>query len=85
MNVLLRHPAPIANLPQWDELLGALVATGAYGLLGIFLMLVGFKMFEWITGRLDVETQLEKQNIAVGVVVAALLIGISLIVVVSML
>jgi putative membrane protein len=61
------------------------VATGAYGLLGIFLMLVGFKMFEWITGRLDVETQLEKQNIAVGIVVAALLIGISLIVVVSML
>jgi putative membrane protein len=48
-------------------------------------MLVGFKMFEWITGRLDVETQLEKQNIAVGIVVAALLIGISLIVVVSML
>jgi putative membrane protein len=68
-----------------DQLLGALVATGAYGLLGIFLMLVGFKMFEWITGRLDVETQLEKQNIAVGIVVAALLIGISLIVVVSML
>jgi putative membrane protein len=85
MNVLLENPAPIANLPQLDQLLGALVATGAYGLLGIFLMLVGFKMFEWITGRLDVETQLEKQNIAVGIVVAALLIGISLIVVVSML
>jgi len=85
MNGLHENPAPIANLPQLDQLLGALVATGAYGLLGIFLMLAGFKMFEWITGRLDVETQLEKQNIAVGIVVAALLIGISLIVVVSML
>ena len=52
MSVLLGNPAPIANLPQWDQLLGALVATGAYGLLGIFLMLVGFKMFEWITGAI---------------------------------
>jgi putative membrane protein len=47
-------------------------------------MLLGFKLFEWITRRLDVEKQLENQNIAVGIVVAALLLGISLIVVVSM-
>jgi putative membrane protein len=62
----------------------ALLATGAFGLLGLFLMLLGFKLFEWITRRLDVEKQLENQNIAVGIVVAALLLGISLIVVVSM-
>ncbi|MFN7734954.1 MAG: DUF350 domain-containing protein [Pirellula sp.] len=62
----------------------ALLATGAFGLLGLFLMLLGFKLFEWITRRLDVEKQLENQNMAVGVVVAALLLGISLIVVVSM-
>ena len=47
-------------------------------------MLVGFKAFEVITRRLDIEKQLEDRNMAVGVVVAALLLGLSLIVVVSM-
>jgi len=62
-----------------------LVGTAAFGLLGLALMLLGFKLFEWTTRRLDVEKQLENQNLAVGIVVGALLLGISLIVVVSML
>ena len=47
-------------------------------------MLAGFKLFEFITRRLDIEKQLDNQNMAVGVVVGSLLIGISLIVIVSM-
>jgi putative membrane protein len=68
-----------------EELLHALVGTASFGLLGLALMLLGFKLFEWTTRRLDVEKQLENQNLAVGIVVGALLLGISLIVVVSML
>lgn len=62
----------------------ALIGTAAFGVLGIALMLFGFKAFEVITRRLDIEKQLEDRNMAVGVVVAALMLGISLIVVVSM-
>lgn len=65
-------------------LLNALVGTLAFGLVGIVLMMVGFKAFEMVTRRLDIEKQLEDRNMAVGVVVAALLLGISMIVVVSM-
>jgi len=65
-------------------LLYALLSTSAFGLLGLILMVAGFKMFEWVTGRMDIEQQLANQNVAVGIVVAALLLGISLIVVVSM-
>jgi uncharacterized membrane protein YjfL (UPF0719 family) len=43
-----------------------------------------FVCSELITRKLDVEKQLDNQNMAVGIVVGALLLGVSLIVVVSM-
>lgn len=82
---LTSHPL-LGSVPTlFEELLQALLGTAAFGLLGLVLMLLGFKLFELITRRLDVEKQLENQNMAVGIVVGALLLGISLIVVVSML
>lgn len=80
-------PSPIlASIPvETQALINALVATAAFGMVGIALMLVGFKAFELVTRRLDIEKQLEAGNVAVGVVVAALLLGVSAIVIVSML
>lgn len=80
-------PLPIlASIPvDTQALLHALLATAAFGVLGIVLMLVGFKAFEFVTRRLDIEKQLEDRNITVGVVVGALLLGVSAIVIVSML
>ena len=76
----------VASIPvESSALLNSLLGTAAFGLLGLALMLVGFKAFEVITRRLDIEKQLEDRNMAVGVVVAALLLGLSLIVVVSIL
>lgn len=76
----------LASIPvEMHALLDALMATATFGLLGIVLMLVGFKAFEMVTRRLDIEKQLEERNVAVGVVVAALLLGVSAIVIVSML
>ena len=59
----------------------SLLAAAAFGVLGIALLALGFKVFEWITPKLDVESELVKGNIAVGIMVGALLLGISLIVV----
>ncbi len=80
-------PSPVlASIPhETQAVINALLATGAFGLLGLTLMLVGFKGFEFVTRRLDIEKQLENGNLAVGVVVAALLVGVSLIVIFSML
>jgi putative membrane protein len=75
----------IATTPtEFMGLLHALLGSASFGLLGLILMVVGFKLFEFVTKRLDIEQQLANQNVAVGIVVAALLLGISLIVVVSM-
>ena len=52
-----------------------------WGLLGIALMLLAMKVFDWISPRIDIQTELaEKKNMAVAVVVAAIIIGVSYIV-----
>lgn len=75
---------PMSLLAQsWNpEAFGlSLLAAAAFGLLGIVLLALGFKVFEWITPKLNVEEELAKGNVAVGVVIAAVVLGVSLIVV----
>ncbi len=68
---------------QWNfEALGvSLVAAAVFGLLGIALLALGFKVFDWLTPKLHLEEELIKGNTAVAIVVAAAVIGISLIIV----
>lgn len=68
---------------HWDAFGMALLAAAVFGLLGVALLTIGFKVFELITPRLDVEKQLQEGNIAVGIVVGALLIAIAIVVAVS--
>jgi putative membrane protein len=52
-----------------------------FGLIGIVLTMLGFKVFDWITPKIDVEVELaQKQNIAVAIVCAAVIIGISIVI-----
>ena len=64
-----------------EMLANSLMAAGAFGLLGIAMLALGFKVFEWITPKLHVEEELGKGNIAVGIVVAAAVLGVALVVV----
>jgi putative membrane protein len=68
---------------HWNlEALGqSLLAAAVFGVLGIALLALGFKVFEWITPKLNVEEELSKGNVSVGIVVAGVLLGIALIVV----
>lgn len=53
--------------------------TLIYGASGIVLTVLGYKIFDWIS-PLDVEKEIgEKQNIAVAIVCAAVIVGIALV------
>ncbi len=53
----------------------------AFGLIGIFLAVFGFKIFDWLTPRVHVQQELaEKHNVAVAIVCAAVILGICYIV-----
>jgi len=63
---------------EWTHLGHALVATILFGLVGIFLTALGFKVFDWITPKIDIEHELTQgHNIAVAIVIAAAILGIS--------
>jgi uncharacterized membrane protein YjfL (UPF0719 family) len=63
----------------WDHFSSNVISAIVFGVIGILLMVLGYKAFDWITPRLDVEKELaEKQNIAVAIVIAAVLIGVSI-------
>jgi putative membrane protein len=64
-----------ALLPE--RFLTNLVASAAFGLLGILLLLLGYWLFDLITPKIDVQKELTEKNMAVAVVVAALLLGIA--------
>src|SRR3954466_15805679 len=59
---------------------GALLATVAFGLAGIFLAIAGFKLFDAFT-KFDLEKEIcDNRNMAVAVLCAGMLLGICLIV-----
>ena len=57
-----------------------LILSIVYGLVGILLLMVGYKIFEWIT-PFSVEDALSKeQNRAVGIVVAGMFLAIGIVI-----
>ena len=64
-----------------DSLPMALLGSFLFGLIGLALALLGYKMFDWITPKIHVEQELaEKQNIAVAIVVAAIIFSVAYVV-----
>ena len=58
----------------------ALLAGLAFGLAGITLMVLGFKIFDWLTpGNMQKEI-LEKGNIAAAILAAGFLVAVAIIV-----
>jgi putative membrane protein len=66
---------------NFEVMANSLLAAAVFGLLGIALLAVGFKVFEWITPKLNVEEELSKGNVAVAIVVGAAILGVAVIVV----
>ena len=64
----------------WERLGGGVVGATVFGLIGIVLLLFGYWLFDRITPHIDVEKELTEKNLAVAIVVAALLLGIAYIV-----
>lgn len=67
--------------PFWEILFYGAVLALVSGVLGILLMALGFKVFDWLTPKLDIEKELgENRNIAVALLCAAIILAVSIIV-----
>jgi putative membrane protein len=57
---------------------GPALAALVFGLIGIIITMLGFKVFDWITPRIDLQKELaERNNLAVAIVIASVILGIS--------
>ena len=63
--------------PWYSNIWPGIAAAGIYGLVGIVLLLLGYWLFDLITPQIDVQKELTDKNVAVAIVVAALLLGIA--------
>jgi putative membrane protein len=61
----------------------ALLNSVVFATAGMVLVFFAFKVFDWATPRIDFQKELLNNNIAVAIVSAAVIIGVSLIVAVS--
>jgi uncharacterized membrane protein YjfL (UPF0719 family) len=62
------------------HLLGDILAVAVFGLLAIFLVVVGFKLFDWATPQMPIQQALMDKNMAVAVTMSAVIIGICIVV-----
>jgi putative membrane protein len=69
----------LENLPE--QLVGGTITAVVYGVIGILLVLGGFKVFDALTPKLDIQKELaDNKNIAVAIVCSAVILGICYIV-----
>ncbi|EEF61953.1 DUF350 domain-containing protein [Pedosphaera parvula] len=61
----------------------AILNSIIFATIGIVVVFVGFKVFDWAVTKIDIEKELLNNNVAVAIVTAAVIIGISIIVATS--
>jgi putative membrane protein len=70
------------TVPPWHAttFLESVLATAVFGLLGLVILFIGYKVFDWLTPNLHIEKELAEKNMAVAVVIATMLVSLSIIV-----
>jgi putative membrane protein len=66
------------NLP--DFFVGDLVATVAFGIIAILLIVVGYITFDKLTPKLDFNDLLNKGNVAMAIVIGSFILGLCFVV-----
>jgi len=59
-----------------DYIFSDLLATLAFGLVAIFLIIIGYIAFDKLTPKLDFDDLLNKGNMALGIVVGSFILGL---------
>ncbi len=66
------------NVPEY--LFSDLVATVAFGILAILLIIIGYTAFDKLTPRLDFSKLLNEGNMAIAVVIGSFILGLCFVV-----
>jgi putative membrane protein len=59
-----------------DYFLADLAVTFAFGIIAIFLLVLGYKMFDRLTPKLHFDDNLRNGNVAAAIVIGSFLLGL---------
>ena len=59
-----------------DYFVTDILSTIAFGVVAIFLVVLGYKLFDWLTHKLDFDDLLIKGNVAMAIVIGSFIIGL---------
>lgn len=64
---------------QWipERFWGGVLGSVVFGLIGMGLLVLGYWLFDKVTPQVDFQKELREKNLAVAVVIGALLLGIA--------
>jgi putative membrane protein len=62
------------HLPEY--FLGDLVATFVFGIVAIFLIILGYVLFDKLTPKLDFDELLNKGNTSLAIVIGSFILGL---------
>ena len=65
---------------SFENLAASVIGSLVFGLIGIALLLAGYWLFDLLAKKIDVQKELCEKNLAVAIVVAALLLSIAYVV-----
>jgi uncharacterized membrane protein YjfL (UPF0719 family) len=74
------HLGGLVAIISFENLAAGVIGSLVFGLIGIALLLAGYWLFDLITPKIDVQKELCEKNLAVAIVVAALLMSIAYVV-----
>lgn len=57
----------------WVGVLGSII----FGILGVILLLGGYKLFDWLTPKIDFQQKLHDNPIAAAIVIAAFFLSVA--------
>ena len=64
----------------WTNLFHGFIGSLVFGLVGIILIVLGFKIFDMMNTKIDIQHELaEKNNLAVAIVCSAMILGVAII------
>ena len=54
-----------------------IVGSGLFGFVGIFFLLLGYKLFDWLQPKIDFQAELKQSPIAVAIVIGAFFLALA--------
>jgi len=62
------------HLPEYFAM--DIATTAAFGVLAILLVVLGYKIFDWLTPKIAFDETLNKGNLATAIVIGSFIIGL---------